>query len=200
MMFNFKNAEWESVINMTSRSFICWNCGEKIASEKAYSTLDIKFGGNKRYSFIYICPHCNAPIILDDKEKQILLSLLGKEIKHLPENINKIYLEIRKCIQAGCPNGAIMLMRKLIMHIAIEEGDTEGKKFEQYIDFLYTKGIVPKKSKNKADSVRKLGNSTNHDIENRTPEEAQNCFDFIELLLKVNYEFADEVKKNDRVN
>jgi len=100
-------------------------------------------------------------------------------------------------MQSECPNGAIMLMRKLIMHVAVEEGDKDGKKFEQYIDFLCTNGIVPKKSKSKADSVRKLGNSTNHEVENRTMGEAQNCFEFIELLLKVNYEFADEAKKNE---
>ena len=42
--------------------------------------------------------------------------------------------------------------------------------------------------------MRTLGNNTNHKIENRTSEEAQNCFELVELLLKVNYEFADEEK------
>ena len=78
------------------------------------------------------------------------------------------------------------------MHISVEEGAEGGKNFEFYVDYLCTNGIVPKKSKNKADSVRLLGNTTNHEVENRTIEEAQNCFEFIELLLKVNYEFADE--------
>lgn len=194
IMFNFKNAGWEFVFSQNSRSFICWNCNNKIASEKGYATIDTNHGGNKHYSFIYICPHCNAPIITDDDNKIVFLPLPGKEINKLPENILVVYFEIRKCMQSGCFNGAIMLMRKLIMHIAVEEGAKEGKSFIEYIDYLFENGIIPKKSKNKSDSIRTLGNSTNHEIENRTQEEAENCFEFIELLLKVNYEFADERK------
>ncbi len=133
------------------------------------------------------------PPVIDDDKKQIILPLPGKEINKLPENIQLIYSEIRKSMQSGCFNAAIMLMRKLIMHIAVEEGDSEGKKFIEYIDYLCTEGIVPRKSRNKADYVKDLGNSANHEIEDRNEEEAQNCFEFIELLLKVNYEFADIV-------
>ncbi len=191
-MNKFNKEQWYSIGNQRSKSFICWNCNKQVASEKAYFTYDV---GGYCSSFIYICPHCNAPNIYDDEKRPIMQPLPGKEITKLPENLEKIYYEIRKCMQSGCFNGAIMLMRKLIMHIAIEEGDKDGKTFEQYIDFLCSTGIVPKKSRNKADSIRKLGNSANHEIENRTQEEAQNCFEFIELLLRVNYEFNDEVKK-----
>lgn len=189
-MYNFKKGAWGNLDKGKTFSIICWNCNNKVASEKYYYSYD---SINHLYkSHIFICPHCNAPIILDDEQKNILLPLPGKEINKLSENINIVYSEIRKCMQGGCFNGAIMLMRKLIMHIAVEEGADEGKKFIEYIDFLCDNHIVPPKSKNKADSIRSLGNATNHEIENRTQEEAQNCFEFIELLLKVNYEFADE--------
>jgi len=36
------------------------------------------------------------------------------------------------------------------------------------------------------------------EIENRTQEEAQNFFEFIELLLIANYEFADEGGENGK--
>lgn len=189
-MFKFNSGEWHSISNWPPKSFICWNCGKEVASEKAYALN--KPGVGFRFSFIYICPNCNAPMIIDDEKKQVLLPLPGKEINKLPENINIVYSEIRKCMQSGGFNGAIMLMRKLIMHIAVEEGAEEGKNFVEYIDYLYDNGNIPKKSKNKSDSVRTFGNNANHKIENRTQEEAQNCFELIELLLKVNYEFADE--------
>ena len=188
-MYKFNKTGWHDISRLDPKSFICWNCNKQIASEKAYITRNDM---GDLFSFIYICPNCNAPIIIDDDEKQILLILPGKEINKLPENIGGIYSEIRKCMQSGCFNGAVMLMRKLIMHIAVEEEGEEGKKFIEYIDYLCDEGIVPKKSKSKADSVRTLGNSANHEVENRTPDEAQNCFEFIELLLRVNYEFADE--------
>ncbi len=82
------------------------------------------------------------------------------------------------------------------MNIAVHEGAKENKNFDEYVDYLCNNGIVHKKSKKKADSVRKLGNDANHEIENRTQEEAQNLFEFIELLLMANYEFADEEKEN----
>lgn len=188
MGFEFNRGNWKNISNWTARSFVCWNCGKEVASEKAYYS-SIRGGF---VSFIYLCPNCNAPIILDDEKKEILSPLPGKEINKLPENISIVYFEIRKCMQSKCFNGAVMLMRKLIMHIAVEEGAEEGKNFTEYIDYLCDNGIVPKKSRNKAESVRTLGNSTNHEVENRTSEEAQNCFEFIELLLKVNYEFSDE--------
>ena len=188
-MYKFKKGKWQSLTEGATYSVICWNCNNKIASAKYYNSYDRD--NNKYPSYIFICPHCNAPLIVDDESKQILLPLPGKEIKKLPEDIGRIYDEIRKSIQSGSFNGAIMLMRKLIMHIAVEEGDSEGKRFEEYVDFLCNEGIVPRKSRNKADSVRTLGNSTNHEIENRTLEEAQNAFEFLELLLQANYEFSE---------
>ncbi len=190
-MHKFNNQIWKNISELKAKSFTCWNCGNKISSEKAYQSYD-KYNPNHIGSQIYICPHCKAPIIIDDEHKQILLPLPGKEINKLPEDIRIVYFEIRKSMQSGCFNGAIMLMRKLIMHIAVEGGAKEGKSFLEYINYLCDNHFVPPRSKNKADSIRNLGNETNHKVENRTQEEAQNCFEFIELLLKVNYEFADE--------
>jgi len=188
MIKKFKRGNWGDIPNQNPKSFICWNCNNKVASEKAYASY---LPPHDR-SYIFICPHCNAPNIYDDESNPVILPLPGKEIKKLPELIEKNYDEIRKCMQAGCFNAAIMMMRKMIMNIAVEEGAEEGKTFTEYIDFLCSEGIVPKKSRSKADSVRELGNSANHEIENRSLNEAENCFEFIELLLKVNYEFSDD--------
>lgn len=186
-MYNFGDSLWKSVESLISYSFICWNCNNKVASDSGYKTH--KEGSRKR---IYLCPHCSAPNVFDVNGKAILSPLPGKEIKKLPENVENVYGEVRKCMQSNCFTGAVMLMRKIIMNVAVHEGAEENLKFVQYVDFLYDNGIIPKKSKSKADSVKDLGNSANHEIETRTQEEAQNCFEFIELLLKVNYEFAEE--------
>lgn len=100
-------------------------------------------------------------------------------------------------MQTNSFTAAIMLMRKIIMNIAVHEGAKENLKFVQYVDFLYDNRIVHKKSKKKAQSVKDLGNDANHEIENRTLDEAQNCLDFIELLLIANYEFADGEEENE---
>lgn len=194
MAYQFESGNWEHISKVKSNQFICWNCNHKIASENAYWS---SYGYDKKVqSLIFICPNCNAPIIIDDERKQVLLPLPGKEIKKLPKNIKNVYDEVRKCMQSNSFTGAVMLMRKIIMNIAVHEGADKNKSFAEYIDYLCDNGIVHKKSKNKADSVRELGNNANHEIENRTQEEAQNCFEFIELLLMANYEFADVEEEN----
>lgn len=188
MTKKFTIGDWNGISNQSPKSFICWHCNNRVSSEKAYAS----YIPAHYKSYIFICPHCNAPNIYDDENKQVMLPLPGEEIKKLPELIEKNYDEIRKCMQSGCFNAAIMMMRKMIMNLAVEEGAEEGKTFVEYINFLCDEGVVPKKSKSKADSVRDLGNSANHEIEDRSQQEAENCFEFIELLLKVNYEFSDD--------
>ncbi len=184
-MYNFKDSDWSNEYKLSSKQFVCWNCNNQVASDKGYGDPS---HSSKR---IYLCPHCNAPNIFDHNGKSPLSNLPGKEIKKLPLDVLNIYDEIRKCIQTQSFTAAVMLMRKIIMNMAVVEGADKNQNFSYYIDYLCSQGIVHKKSKNKAQSVRQLGNDANHEIENRTQEDAQNCFEFIELLLIANYEFAD---------
>ena len=186
-IYNFGDSPWRNEEKLVSLLFTCWNCNNQVASDRGYKTHN-----DNLKKKIYLCPHCHAPNVYDLNENAILSSLPGKEIKKLPENIKNVYDEVRKCMQSNSFTGAVMLMRKIIMNIAVHEGAKENKNFDEYVDYLCNNGIVHKKSKKKADSVRKLGNDANHEIENRTQEEAQNFFEFIELLLMANYEFADE--------
>ena len=198
MIFHFEEGDWKDTHRMSSFSFICWNCNKNVASEKGYSSY-YRSSRGELASILHICPNCNAPNVQDEEANFILSPLIGTEIKNLSKLIETNYNEIRKCMQARCFNAAIMLMRKMIMHIAVEEGDKEGKNFIVYVDFLCNQGIVPKKSRSKAESVKDIGNSANHEIEDKTEEEAKNCFEFIELLLKVNYEFADKIEPQEKL-
>jgi len=187
MEYKFGDSSWHNTVNLSNKSFICWNCNNGVASNSGYKTH--KESSTKK---IFICPHCGAPNIYDINGKTPLSPLPGKDIEKLPENLNEIYNEIRTCMQNNSFTAAIMLMRKIIMNIAVHEGADKNLKFVQYVDYLCDNGIVHKKSKKKAESVKNLGNDANHEIESRTKEEAQNCLEFIELLLMANYEFADE--------
>src|SRR3989344_2565204 len=195
MKYNFKEGSWKNVEALICSSFICWNCNNQVASDRGYKTHD-----DNLKKKIYLCPYCHSPNVYDINGKATLSSLPGKTIKKLPENIKNVYDEVRRCMQSNSFTGAVMLMRKIIMNIAVHEGAKENKNFDEYVDYLCNNGIVHKKSKKKADSVRKLGNDANHEIENRTQEEAQNLFEFIELLLMANYEFADDSGSNGDKN
>lgn len=187
MVYKFGDSQWHNAESLPSRSFICWNCNNQVASSNGYKTYS-----DSCRKKIYLCPHCGAPNSYDVEGKAPLSPLPGKDIEKLPENLNEVYNEIRTCMQNNSFTAAIMLMRKIIMNIAVHEGADKNLKFVQYVDYLCDNGIVHKKSKKKAESVKDLGNDANHEIESRTKEEAQNCLEFIELLLMANYEFADE--------
>ena len=50
------------------------------------------------------------------------------------------------------------------MAVACKEGDTDGKKFFEYVDYI-VKNVVPISSaKTSIDKIRTIGNDANHDI------------------------------------
>lgn len=185
MKYNYNSYSWIETKRLNSRSFSCWNCGENIASEKGYPSKDID-------QSIYICHKCNAPNIFDSRKKNSFKSVPGKNIKKLPLAINTIYNEARSCLSVEAYTGAIMLFRKILMNIAVEEGADEDKNFKYYVKYLCDNGFVHKRQIIQADKIRNLSNDANHQIESRTEEEANEMLKFIEFLLLNNYEFADE--------
>ncbi|GMO60945.1 MAG: hypothetical protein Ta2D_06720 [Rickettsiales bacterium] len=188
MKDNFKNGnDWGNKVYLVSISYKCWNCNREIAANSGY-----KCNGVYNNKSIYICPHCEAPTIIDIDGKEYPNLIPGKEINKLPENIDYIYNEARSSLGCGAYTGCIMLLRKIIMNLAVEYGEKEGESFKKYVDFLCKNGFVHKKQAKQADNIRKLGNDANHEIEKRTKGEAEELLKFVELLLINNYEFADE--------
>lgn len=192
-MKNYKNAYWTGAKTITSKTFFCWNCGKELASEKGFDTEYKETGGvTKHANVIYICHYCKAPNISDLFGNMILNPMPGKTIKKLPEKLDTIYSEARACISVGAYTAAVMLFRKILMNLSVEEGAEEGKNFTFYVDYLCTNGFVHKRQTKQADDIRKMGNDANHQIECRTQAEAFEMLKFIEFLLLNNYEFADE--------
>jgi len=186
------NHEWAGTQKIHSKSLVCWNCGEDIASEIGYYSQ-----GSIKQS-IYICHKCNAPNLFDATYGENAISAIpGKKIKRLPPEIEKVYTEARCCISVGAYTGAVMLFRKILMNLAVAEGAETGQSFLSYVNFLCENGSVHKKQTKQADNVRKMGNEANHEIENRTKEEANEILKFVEFLLLNNYEFADKEETNN---
>lgn len=192
-MRNFGKAKWNHTSKIESTAFVCWNCGKNIATNEGYiASYKDKYGGINEKPMIYICHQCSAPSIVDNERHLVLCPLPGKEIKHLPEDINSVYKEARACMSVSAYTAAIMLFRKIIMNMAVEEGAEEGNNFKYYLGYLCKEGLVHKKQTKQAEKVKDLGNDANHKIEYRTKEEAEMLFKFVEQFLITNYEFADE--------
>ena len=186
---------WVGTNTITSKNFVCCHCGEKISSQQGYYSNS---NGQGRMCYIYICHCCKAPNVFDSLGKPLVEPKIGKEIANLPENVSNLYNEVRACLQAGAFTAAAMLMRKMLMDIAVAEGIAKDLTFAQYVDALCKEGIVPRKARHLAEAVRKLGNDVNHELQTAKPEETYALFKFIEMLLEVNYEFAEKESSKDK--
>lgn len=189
-----KETQWKNAEKLPSKTFVCCNCGKEIASNQGY--MGLSNYDTKPHSYIYICHCCFAPNVFDIDDKPMIFPKTGKKIANLPENVSNLYNEVRACLQAGAFTASAMLMRKMLMDIAVAEGIKGCHTFNQCVEALCKEGIVPKKARHLAEAVRKLGNDVNHELKTAKPEETYVLFKFIEMLLEVNYEFAEKESKD----
>ena len=188
---NFKNCCWQNTHGLHSKEFRCWNCGNIVASKSGFYA---SYGGSY-HEGIYICPHCNAPHIIDQENKEIPGALPGKPVTKLPKMVNQVYEEARNCIAAGANTAAVMILRKILMNLAVEEGAQEGDSFANYVKYLCDNGFIHKRQHEQAKKIQRLGNDANHKIESRTRADALELLNLVQLILINNYEQADPVEE-----
>jgi len=181
---------WENLKNIEAKEFICGFCGNKVASAHGFFYND-----SRLILRIYICPNCGLPsfFYIDEQHPG---PLLGRQIENLPEDIKKIYIEIRESIKNKCFTAALLLGRKLIMHIAVDIAKAkEGESFKKYIEHLKNSGYIPPNGEKILNCIRGLGNEKNHEIRIGKLEEAEKILKFIEILLIFIYEFSSEFEE-----
>ncbi|MCQ9186515.1 DUF4145 domain-containing protein [Streptomyces sp. IBSBF 2953] len=119
----------------------------------------------------------------------------GRPVKHVPTDINGLYEEARTCAGAGSFTGSVLLCRKLLMNIGVQEGAQGGKSFVHYIDFLAEKGFIPPNGRAWVDHIRKKGNEATHEIALMSKVDATELVVFTEMLLKFIYEFPGSMSQ-----
>jgi len=85
-------------------------------------------------------------------------------------------------------NATVMACRKILMHIAADQGAGDDKSFKQYVDWLVANHYVPPGGAGWADQIRDRGNDANHEIELLDQHSAEQVLSFTEFLLKFVYE------------
>lgn len=183
---------WREASTLPSRRYVCGYCSGDITSNLGYKALH---SGNTSIvsAYIYLCHNCGGSSYFEGS-KQIPGAKLGSAIDHLPQNIAALHDEIRDATAAGANTAAVLAARKLLMHIAVECGADEGKKFVEYVDYLVDNHYAPPNSKVWVDKIRAVGNEANHEIKVMGTDEASSILRFIEMLLRFNYEFPQSAK------
>jgi hypothetical protein len=187
-MLDTSGGGWQQVNNIRPRSFKCGysTCGREVSSEKGWFHLD---RANNLDGFVYICPICLGPTFFDVFDNQMPGVSLGNEVKNLPSQIETIWSEIRGSTSDGSYTSAVLMGRKLLMHIAVNEGAKDGISFVEYVNYLVDNHYAPPNSKKWVDKIRSHGNEANHEIVIKKKEDAEEIMVFLEMLLKFIYEF-----------
>lgn len=191
---------WNNLQSFKSNSYTCGHCGRYLASEKGWSgstIVQLDPGTTAgREVFIYVCHHCTRPTFVDFDQKQFPGALYGHRVEGIPDDsILNLYNEARQAVGAGANTAAVLCCRKLLMNIAVAKGAKEGETFISYVKYLSDNHFVPPDASDWVDHIRKKGNEATHEIAIMAPDDAKDLITFIEMLLKVIFEFPAMIKK-----
>lgn len=181
---------WRNLSEMDSCAYVCGHCGSDISSEKGFHAKDEY---NRVRGTIYICHYCNKPTYFTNTGDQTPGALIGGNVEHLPEDIATLYAEIRNSTTTNSHTAAVLAARKLLMHIAVDQGAPAGQNFVSYVNYLEENGFTPPNARGWVDEIRNLGNGANHEITIMDSQNSRTIIKFLEMLLKFNYEFPSEV-------
>ena len=191
--FDKRSMNYYCLQSIDNKSFRCGYCGDKISSDRGFKIGNHQDGSGSQVGGIYICPNCQGPTFLTIIGEQIPGPLMGSSVSNVPESLNALYEEARKCATNNCYTSSVMVCRKILMNIAVEQGASEGLKFIEYVNYLSDKGFILPNGKGWADHIRKKGNEANHEITLMDENDARDLIIFIEMLLKFIYEFPNMI-------
>ncbi len=178
---------------------MCGHCGAQVASEKGYcaqTNVHTGIAAVTVEAFIYICHKCCRPTFIDHDGTTTPGVPFGNSVKDIGEpSVRDLYEEARRATGARSYTAAVLCCRKLLMHIAVSKGAKEGDNFVSYVEYLSAKNYVPPDARDWVDHIRKKGNETNHEISIMKKEDAEELLGFIEMLLRVIYEFPSAMKR-----
>lgn len=187
--------DWAHSYNIGTKKYVCGHCGESISSQKGYEG---NFS-NIRMGEIYICHSCDKPTYFDlvgNVGQQTPGPVFGNSVSDVTDQtVYDLYEEARECCSVNAYTSAVLACRKLLMHIAVAQGAQTGQNFIAYVQYLADNNYVPKGSEDWVDHIRKKGNEANHEIVIMNEEDAKDLISFIEMLLKIIYEFPAHIAK-----
>jgi hypothetical protein len=146
--------------------------------------------------FIYICHQCGRPTFIDDSGKQTPGAVFGNPVNDIQDkSVESLYDEARSATAAGAYTAAVLCCRKVLMHIAVSRGAKAGESFISYVQYLADKNYIPPDARDWVDHIRTKGNEANHEIAIMAKADAEELISFLEMLLKVIFEFPAVIRR-----
>ena len=183
---------WHNTNRNDKLGWTCGYCGKDVGGDIGFTRESGYDNGDR----IYICPKCERPtafVFMDGGTVQVPGAPYGVGVRHVPDEVNAVYSEARRCIQCTAYTSAVLALRKLLMHVAVDRGAEPDQPFVKYVDFLESNHYIPPDGREWADALRKMGNDATHEIKVMGETDAKRLLDFAEMLLKFVYEFPARV-------
>jgi Domain of unknown function (DUF4145) len=178
--------QWTNINPIPPKSFTCGHCNLMVGGNYGYRKKDVPS------HCIYICPSCERPTYFDG-DKQMPGVPFGSDVAALPPHVAGAYREARNCLAVSAFTASALMSRKLLMNIAVAQGDEAGRTFAAYIDYLADNGYVPPHGRSWVQHIRDKGNEATHEIPAISRSDAESLVTFVEMLLKFVYEFPSRV-------
>jgi len=182
-------AAWQRTQDLPQISFVCGFCNVTVSSIKGYKLGIGADGSGSQIGGLYICPGCGGPIFSSPSGDRFPAPALGNPVQHVPSELNSLYEEARRCTGQNCYTAAVLVCRKILMNIAVQQGAPQNLKFIEYVNFLAEKGFVPPNGRHWVDHIRKKGNEATHEIALMKVSDAKELLVFVEMLLRFVFEF-----------
>jgi Domain of unknown function (DUF4145) len=187
---------WQNVGQIPSQRWTCGYCGGDVAANVGWTrvTHDQRIQGVS--CWLAICPGCDLPSIIELSGDALPRPLFGSPVAHLPEDVQRLYDEARRSMQADAPTAASMAARKLLMTVAHTNGAEAGQSFLAYVEWLLQNGFITPPMRRWVDEIRELGNDANHEIDLMSVAAATELLSFVEMLLRVIYEYPARAQQS----
>ena len=193
LFFEEGTANWKQLLNLPNKSFVCGYCNTSVSSIVGMKLGQNSDGSGPQIGGCYICPNCGAPSFFAPNGKRYPTPALGNSVQHVPTDLDALYGEARRATSQSCYTAAVLVCRKMLMNIAVNQKAKEGLKFIEYVDYLAQNGFVPPNGKHWVDHIRKKGNEATHEIAIMGEQDAKELLSFIEMLLRFIYEFPSMI-------
>lgn len=191
--FDPQYQNFRGIQEIENRSYVCGFCDHRVSSDRGYKVGYNRDASGHQVGGIYICPNCQGPTFFSPGGRKYPGNAAGNEVTHVPEKLADLYEEARRCTSENCHTAAVLLCRKMLMNIAVEQGAKAGLPFIEYVNFLSENGYTPPNGKHWVDHIRKKGNEATHEIALMTSTDARDLIVFTEMLLRFIYEFPSMV-------
>jgi hypothetical protein len=185
-----KRISWSNTSNLQEVGYVCGYCGHRAATNRGFAANDDP--GNNYH--IYICSFCTQPTFFNKKSGRRTPDVsFGSPIEHLPDAVESVYEEARRCMSVSAYTAVALLCRKLLMHVAVEKGAKERDTFKHYVEYLAANHWTPPESDDWVNTLKDKGGDATHQIVATTREDAEELLVFVRMLLVFVYEFPRQM-------